>query len=184
MAQHREAPAFQEYAASLMARTAYRVLSIEGRGLLMTMRLECWVNGELPSSPPLLAKVLGFPVEQVERALAEVRSFFSIDAGAIRYPELDDYRAHLEERHQRQSEGGRAGPAKTNKVRDGSATSRPPGNPRLPRGSLVQQSPVQSNTDKSLQGEPLDGNPVIDCERQVNGHSEWLNDYDRQSNGR
>lgn len=35
MAQNREAPAFQEYAASLMARTDYREMSLEGRGLLM-----------------------------------------------------------------------------------------------------------------------------------------------------
>jgi len=169
MAQHREAPAFQDYAASLMARTDYRVLSMEGRGLLMTMRLECWVNGELPSASPLLAR-LGFPIEQVERALAEVRPFFSIDSGAIRCPELDDYRAHLDERHQRQSEGGRAGAAKTNKVHNSPATGRPPGSPRLPRGSLVKQSPVQSNSDKSHQGKP--------------SGDDWVSDYERQSNGR
>jgi hypothetical protein len=38
----------------------------------MSLRLESWVNGKLPSDPPRLAKVLGFSAEQVERALPEV----------------------------------------------------------------------------------------------------------------
>lgn len=59
MAQHRDPPAYQEYAASMMARTEYRVLSLEGRGLLYTLRNECWVNGQLPADPATLARVLG-----------------------------------------------------------------------------------------------------------------------------
>ena len=55
MAQHRDPPAYQEYAASMMARTEYRVLSLEGRGLLYTLRNECWVNGQLPADPATLA---------------------------------------------------------------------------------------------------------------------------------
>jgi hypothetical protein len=184
MAQHRDPPAYQEYAAGMMARTDYRVMSLEGRGLFLTLRYECWVNRELPCDPPLLARVLGFPIQQVERALVELRPFFSFDAGVIRCPELDDYRAHLDERYQKQSEGGRAGAAKTNKVRNNPATTRPPGNPRLPRGSLVKQSSIQPNPDQSYQREPLDVNLLNDRERQVDGHNEWLNDYERQSNGR
>ena len=79
MAQHRDAPAFQEYAASMMARRDYRLLSLEARGLLYTVRLECWVNFSLPSAPDQLAKVLGFEVQQVERALPELRPFIVID---------------------------------------------------------------------------------------------------------
>ena len=50
MAQNREPPAFQEYAAAMMAKTDYRLMSLAGRGLLYTMRLECWVNLTCP--PP------------------------------------------------------------------------------------------------------------------------------------
>ena len=169
MAQHREAPAYQEYAASLMARTEYRVLTMEGRGLLYTMRLECWVNGELPSGPPLLARVLGFDIAQVERALPEVRPFFSVEGDVLRCPELDDYRAHLNERRQKQSAGGRAGAAKTNEGRDRSSTSTPATISRVARGSLVKQSPVQSSKDESLEGKASEDS--------------WLSDYDRASRG-
>ena len=169
MTQNRDAPAFQEYAASMMARTEYRVLSLEGRGLLYSMRLECWVNGGLPSATPMLARVLGFEAEPVERALAELKAFFTIDNGMYRCQELDDYRAHLEERRQRQAEGGRAGAAKTNKGRSRSAPSKPSGTPRVPRESLVKQSQVQPNQTQAVQ------------DRGAN--QEWVNEYERASRG-
>ena len=169
MAQNREAPAFQEYAASLMARTEYREMSLEGRGLLMSLRLECWVNGKLPSDPPRLAKVLGFSAEQVERALPEAMAFFVSDAGVLRCPELDNYRAHIDQRRHKQSEAGKLGAAKTNKGRDRPSTSTPTGTPRLARGSLVKQSPIQSSKDKSLEREALS--------------DPWVNEYERASNG-
>jgi hypothetical protein len=169
MAQNREAPAFQEYAASLMARTEYRVMSLEGRGLLMSLRLECWVNGTLPSDPLRLAKVLGFTPEQVERALPEVAGFFFVDAGSLRCPELDDYRAHINERSQKQSIGGKNGAAKTNAGRNSPATTGPTATPQLACDSLVKQSPAQSSTGKSLDGNGVNG--------------EWLSDYERASGG-
>lgn len=43
-----------------MAKTEYRVMSLEARGLHYMMRLECWVNRELPEAPAVLAKVHGF----------------------------------------------------------------------------------------------------------------------------
>ncbi|MDI4632426.1 hypothetical protein J7U46_05165 [Pelomonas sp. V22] len=169
MAQHRDAPAFQEYAASMMARTEYRVLSLEERGLLYTMRLECWVNGSLPDSTPMLARVLGYDVAQVERALAGVSAFFTFDDGLIRCPELDDYRAHLDERKKRQSEGGKAGAAKTNKGRNRSPTGRAAPIPRLGRESLVQNSPVQKSKTQGIQQEAV--------------HDAWMSEYEAASNG-
>lgn len=169
MVQHRDAPAYQEYAASMMARTEYRVLSLEERGLLFTMRLECWVNGSLPGSPTVLARVLGYDAGQVERALPSVSAFFTFTDGVVRCPELDDYRTHLDDRRKRQSEGGKAGAAKTNKGRDRSPPSRPAATPRLARESLVKQSPVQQSKAKGIEGVALDG--------------EWLSDYERHSNG-
>jgi hypothetical protein len=133
------------------------------------MRLECWVNGSLPSDPPVLAKLLGFGTDEVERALPQVSAFFAFDAGTVRCPELDSYRAHLEERRQRQSMGGKAGAAKTNKGRSGSTASGPTASPRAARGSLVQRSQAQSNREERLVSKGVDG--------------EWVNDYDRQSRG-
>jgi hypothetical protein len=173
MTQHREAPAYQEYASSLMARIEYRVMSMEARGLFVSMRLECWVNGSVPSVPAMLARVLGYPVEQIERTLPEVGAFVSEEGGALRCPELDDYRAHLQDRRDKQAAGGRAGAAKTNSARTGSAPSRPSGRatgkPRVPRESLVKTSPEQPSQAKRLQGEAI--------------NDRWINEYERASKG-
>lgn len=112
MAQNREPPAFQEYAAAMMAKTDYRLMSLAGRGLLYTMRLECWVNRRLPPDAPRLARVLGFDVAEVAALMPEVRPFFAIDEAGLFCPELEDYREHVNDRRQKQSEGGKQTAAK------------------------------------------------------------------------
>ena len=151
----------------MMARTAYRVMSLEARGLLYSLRLECWVNGSVPADPRTLARVLGYGVEQIEAALPEVMPLFMTEGGAIRCPELDDYRTHLDDRRMRQSAGGKAGAAKTNGARSGSKAATPPGSPRLTRDSLVKPRPVQNS-------QALKGGSSPDA---------WLNDYERASRG-
>jgi hypothetical protein len=180
MAQQRDAPAFQEYAASMMARTDYRAMSLLARGLLYTLRLECWVNSSVPAEPALLAKVLGYPLDQVSTGLAEVAPFFKAEGSKLRCPELDDYRRHLEERRQRQADGGRIGAAKTNgSRRTPSATSpastpptNPPGRTRVSRGSSVKNSANQQS-----QGQAGQGND--ECDSFVRDY----NDYERATRG-
>jgi hypothetical protein len=142
----------------MMARTEYRVLSLEARGLLHTLKNECWVNRRMPSRPELLARVLGYPQEQIERALSELRS-----------PELDDYRTHLEDRRQRQSEGGRTGAALTNGARQRTHPATSPGKSRVARKSLVKPSPVQESNGKALEGGAV--------------KDDWVNAYERASRG-
>jgi len=169
MAQQRDPPAFQEYPASILARADFRVASAASRGFLMTVRFECWVNRSVPRDPHLLSKILGFDLPVVEQGLAELGSFFSIEGDEIRCPELDHYRAHLDERRQKQSAGGKAGAAKTNEGRNRPSTTSPTGTPRLACSSLVKQSPVQSSKDESLEGKASEDS--------------WLSDYDRASRG-
>ena len=76
MPQHREPPAFQEYAATMMASIDFRTMSLAARGLLYTMRLECWVNRQLPSDPVRLTHMLGFDATEVSALLPKVIGFF------------------------------------------------------------------------------------------------------------
>lgn len=174
MAQNREAPAFQEYAATMMARTQYRVMTLAERGLLYSIRLECWVNKTVPADPHMLARVLGYDAGEVVNALPGVMPFFTSDGREISCPELDDYRAHLAAIRERQSQGGKQGAAKTNGKRpsasDPAQPGDPPGNPRVTCGSLVKSSPVKSNSIQVLTVAPID--------------DPWVNEYDRASNGR
>lgn len=94
-AQNREPPAFQEYAAAMLSRREYRAMSLSERGLLYSLRLECWANKTAPADPAILSKVLGYSQDEISAALPAVMSFFTLAGEEIFSPELDDYRAHL-----------------------------------------------------------------------------------------
>lgn len=169
MSQNRKAPAYQEYAATIMAQLSFRTMSLQDRGLLYTMRLECWVNMRLPNNHNDLAKVLGVPVAEVMTSLPAVMPFFAIDGDFIISHELEDYRKHLADRKLKQSQGGKNGSAITNskrsrnaKVRDEDSSSTPSSNlttnstttPQVPRQGEFESS-VQSNTKKPSQTQSI-----------------------------
>lgn len=176
MAQNRPPPAFQEYAANMMARTDYRILTLAQRGLLMTLRLECWVNLRLPSDPATLARVLGFGSDEVRAVLPAIMPFFASEGGQLTCPELDDYRNHLQAISDKKAEGGKRGAAMTNGKRKstqtlaGQGTDADSGIPRVSRDSLVQLSSVQPSKTQ-----PLETGVSAD---------EWARDYEAASNGR
>ena len=107
MTQNREPPAYQEYAANMLAKIEYRKMSLAERGLMDTLRRECWVNGGLPENPGILARVLHYDQAEVEAALPSVMPFFAIERDRIVCPELENYRTHLAEARERQAAGGR-----------------------------------------------------------------------------
>lgn len=106
----RPAPAFQEYASDMLANSRYRTMSLSERGLMDTMRRECWVNGFVPKEPQELADYLAKPEAEVNAALSmKVLSFFKEQNDQLVCPELDAYRAVLKDRSKKMSEGGRNG---------------------------------------------------------------------------
>lgn len=186
MSQNRPAPAYQEFAAAMLANIHFRMLSPSERGLLYTMRLECWVNHGLPATPAPLAKVLGFAQSEVENALPSVMPFFQIEGGLLVCPELDNYRAHLAAIRSKQSEGGKQSAAnkKTNQKSAKTvaaqsvqpAASNLPDTCKSPASNLQVLSSVQSN-------------PIQPNKTQFSGKGEcsdvdsWVSEYDRVSNG-
>jgi len=147
--QNRKPPAYQEYAATILAQLPFRSMNLQDRGLLFTMRLECWVNMRLPNTQNDLAKVLGLPIDEVTRSLSIVMPFFDLQDGFIICPELEDYRTHLADQKKKQSQGGKRGSEITNKKRtvktkDITSTS------QLPRQGS-NESLVQASTDKLSQ---------------------------------
>lgn len=171
MSQYREAPAYQEYASTILSKLSFRTLGLAERGLLYTMRLECWVNLHLPSNHNDLAKVLGLSVKEISELLPSLMGFFKIEDNHIICPELEGYRQYLADRKTRQSEGGKLGANKTNqsrKARENSEKNISSSNPttnlresRRPnrRGdveSLVQSSKAQQSQNQSLHAENTD----------------------------
>ena len=106
--QNRTAPAYQEYAANIIARISYRAMTLPQRGLLYSMRLECWVNQYLPETPSVLARILGFDVAEVAAELPYVMPFFEVEDGRIFAPDLEAYRARLDARKEAQAAAAQA----------------------------------------------------------------------------
>ena len=148
MAQNRQPPAYQEYASAMLANISFRLMNMEARGLLHTMRLECWANYELPSDLELLSSVLGKQV--TPDMLKAVGSFFDIDDKRITCLELENYRAHLVERREKQSKGGKKGAETTNNKRKATGNSQVPR--RVSDESLVQSSSTKQSQNKLIVG--------------------------------
>ena len=180
MAENRKPPAYQKYASTMLASISFRSMDLAQRGLLYTMRLECWANESLPSNIDTLSNVLGQNVKPEH--LKAVQPFFKIDESTIISPELNDYRQHLEERREKQRRGGRKGANKTNSKAKSSDTTESSGNPRVSRrgsgGSLVQSNPEKQSQNQRNKGkfsykdedgvDPLDielHTPASECNR-------------------
>jgi hypothetical protein len=191
MSQNRDATAFQEYAAAMLSRLPFRTMTLQDRGLLYTMRLECWVNMRLPGNHGDLAKVLGLPLAEVTDSLPAVMPFFEVMDGFIISPELEDYRAHLAERKHKQSQGGKRGSAITNgkrnrpaKAADAGSSSTPSSTSRLPR-QVRGESSVQTSTAQQSQNQPPRNGVVDDpfvAEYEA-AESCVANDYAKASRG-
>ena len=138
MAQNRPAPCYQEYTASMLANVNFRQMPLAARGLLYTLRLECWQNHRLPADPSKLASVLRFDESEIIAAMQWLDTFIRTKDGWLTSPELDDYRQHLADRRKAQSNGGKKGAAKTNA-----------GKSQVPRESVVKYSTDQPSSAQS-----------------------------------
>ena len=106
----RPAPAFQEYASDFLAKREFRMMSLSERGLLMTMRFECWVNKFVPSDRSELAVMFGISDQDVQAYLTpRVLSFFKKVGTDLICIELEAYRQNQEATKVALSEGGRNG---------------------------------------------------------------------------
>lgn len=196
MSQNRTPPAYQEYAATMLAKMAFRTMSLQDRGLFYTMRLECWENIKLPSNTSDLAKVLGISNEEVSESLDKVMPFFTNSGEFLICPELEYYRAHLMERKTKQSQGGKRGSVITNEkrkksekvgVEDGksmTSTSTPRSNSKVSRQvtdeSLVKQKIVKESQNQFSESDFVN-DPFVHDYQSVEEYDP--NDYRNESNG-
>ena len=158
MAQNRPAPCYQEYAASMLANVNFRQMPLAARGLLYTLRLECWENHQLPADSKKLSSVLRFDEAEIIAAMQWLDPFFQTNDGWITSPDLEDYRTHLAGQRKAQSVGGKKGAAKTNA-----------GKSRVPRESVVKSSTDQLS--------PSQNSPVTNEEHMLdNSWEEYQNE--------
>lgn len=127
----RRPPAFQLYASDTLADRRFILMSAAERGLLMSMRMACWVGDSVPSDPALLARVVGLPVDEVVTGLSPaVLSFFRPESdGALQDPELAAQMTRLVERRRVFRENGACGGRPREAAVDGGRDSKPQAKP-------------------------------------------------------
>ena len=174
----RKAPAYQEYASDILANRTYRLMTLQEKGLFDLLRRECWVNASVPSDPPKLARYLGLPADEVDGALSQsVLSFFEINDGELRSPDLDQYRQILNESNKKQYDGGSNGGKITQLKRKGILEANLQATPKasLKLLSRDEMSRDEMSKDELVLKEVNSlSNNSLDTELQ-----EWLDDYEQ-----
>jgi uncharacterized protein YdaU (DUF1376 family) len=154
-------PWYYMYAPNLMAEQRYRLMTLDERGLFLTLQNECWVNDALPATSSELSRLTGVEEGRLEAAFTErVRSFFKIANGQISSPELDGYKAKHRLQRDKQRQGGR----KSGEVR------------RL-RADSESRSELRSPLNQ-LNSTSLSSNSVSKKADRTEDHKAWIDEYD------
>lgn len=169
-------PYFPLYAANFIASKPFRLMTIEERGLWITMQLECWVNGSVPANQNELAKYLGCSIEEIQRSFTQKQySFLEKIGDELKSPELEEQRKEFMERREQQRLGGIKG-AKQKKEKQAvekliEAQGQPPAPPEgLPKGSL---SYINS---ASIKSSSINSNQLINKKLTDEQFESWMND--------
>ncbi len=168
-------PWFRMFASNYLADRSFRTASLEERGLIISMMLECWASVDVPKDPGELSQILGVSVDQVGSALTPKTLSFFKSRGDSYYSEfLDDQRKAFLTLRQKQIEGGQKGASiKKSHMK----ASRPDGQPL--GQSVGSLNDITSPTFHSPQINtfPVDqkgGLAHVDLEQ----HREWIDDYE------
>lgn len=164
--QNRDAPAYQEFAASMMARREYRQLSLAERGLLYTLRLELWVNRSVPSDDVQLARMLGYDRAEIETLMPNLSPFFDVRGADLICPELENYRTYQAARHERMAEGAR----QTNEKKRKEKAVSPPVTPPVTLGVTPPATPLRQDKTRQDQSKQV--------RHKGGSSSEWVADYE------
>ena len=170
----RPPPAFQEYASDALANIQFRLATLAERGLIHTMRLECWVNKFIPSNPKEMSAMLNLQQTDLEANLTpRVKAFFQIHDGYYFCKELDDYREMLKDRSTSQSNGGKKGGLKTQENNKSIKA-----NIEATLQANLQAKPKLLSRDESSREEE---SRVIKEKTFTQEHTEWVNAYDAEN---
>ena len=165
----KDVPFFPLYAANIMASRPFRMMNLEQRGLWITLMMECWVNGSVPSNSIDMAKFLGLPAEEVSRSISSLQTFSLDEQGShLISKELEEYREGYLKSREGKSRGGKLGAERKREKQRQKELGNPQGIPKgEPKGSLIQ---FKSNS--------LNSNQLIKKGVMSEENKAWVNEYE------
>jgi uncharacterized protein YdaU (DUF1376 family) len=172
----KQAPAVQIYPSDIMATKEYRLMTLEQRGLFISLYLDLWVNREAPLEISDLSRYLGYSEIDTQNAFTEhLFQFFEIRNDSIVCESHEEYMAKLVERRKKQSAGGKKG-AENKRTKSKLVEGQP-------EGSRVEKNRVELNgkevsRDDQIRSESID-NDSMNYDNVPLEHKEWVEDYDK-----
>lgn len=169
----KDVPYFPLYAANTMASKPFRLMTLEQRGLWITLMMECWVNGGVPSDLGEMAKFLGLSVEEVSRSFTDLQTFSLDKQGSqIISNELEEQRQKYLNSREGKSKGGKLGAERKKEKQRLRGSANPEGIPEGQAiGSLIQ---VKSNYIKSSS---IKLNQLTNKDVSSQIDDDWVRDY-------
>jgi hypothetical protein len=164
-------------------------MTIEERGLWISIQMECWVNGSVPSDLKELAKYLGVTYEEVQRSFTQKQlSFLQRMGDELKSPELEEQREEFMVRREKQRIGGMEGAKRKKAKQNSENTLNNGGIPEgQPKGSLVQFNSA------SIKSSSINSNQLTNKKLTDKEFEDWMdgskdapditNEYLRQSRG-
>lgn len=107
-----KAPAFQFYPKDFLTDERVTLMSMQERGVYITLICKCWTEGTLPADPQLLARLCGFPVAAFRKCWPAIAPCFRAcprDADRLVHPRLEKERQKQRAFRRRQADNGRKG---------------------------------------------------------------------------
>lgn len=106
-----KAPAFQFYPKDFLSDKHVRVMSMEARGVYITLLAMAWLDGDLPADEESLAIMLGMPVKVFRKVWPIISICFDESHGRLTQKRLEAERAKQAEFRKTASERGEKGAA-------------------------------------------------------------------------
>ncbi|CAM3613187.1 hypothetical protein [Polynucleobacter brandtiae] len=165
-------PYYPLYAANIIASRPYRLMSLAERGLWISIYMECWVNGGVPSDFSEMAKILGFTEGEMQAFFTKYQTAFFIEVnGQFISTELEEYREGFELKREKQRAGGEKGAQIKKEKRE--EIRLPKGQPEgAPKGSLSHINLA------SIKSSSINSNQLVKKDVSKQSTSEWVSDYE------
>jgi uncharacterized protein YdaU (DUF1376 family) len=107
-----KSPAFQFYPKDFITDERVTLMSMQERGVYITLICKCWTEGTLPADPVLLSRLCGFPTSAFRKCWIAIAPCFrpcSRDASRLIHPRLEKERQKQRAYRRRQADNGKLG---------------------------------------------------------------------------